>query len=291
MGKKANLVTLRKEVESKVNLANSSNREFVYGTSFVKALTQILKKKYIKTDKVALNFLGNQAHLGLSVFYQTKRVALYKKNFYLKFRNKTKRLKKRQLKLLIKKNCKKRTKKSKLIGNHKIMKYLKALKCNQIIFSIKNLNLKLNFKKVARLYKSLRVFEKQIFQRRKQLFTDLLKVSSLFHENKVTTKSFLDILGESFSLILKKNHGRYFRFVTDLLTTLIRIKASSNDKELVGMKFLISGKLKGKLRAKSYLIERGSVPIQTLSKNIDFNKKTVYTRYGTFGIKLWSCRN
>lgn len=290
MGKKANLVTLRKKVESQVNLANASNKEFVYGTSFVKALKQILKKKHIKTDKIALNFLGNQAHLALSVFYQTKRVALYKKNFYLKFRSKTKRLKKRQLKTLQKKNCKKKIKKYKIIGNYKLMKYLRALKCNQIVFSIKNLNLKLNFLKVARLYKSLRVFEKQIFQRRKQLFTDLLKISSLFHENRVTTKSFLDILGESFSLILKKNHGRYFRFVNDLLTTLIRIKVPSDCKELVGMKFIISGKLKGKLRAKSYLIERGSVPIQTLNKNIDFSKKTVYTRYGTFGIKLWSCR-
>lgn len=290
MGKKSNLITLRNTLESSVNLANSSNREFVYGINFVKALTQILKKKNIKTDKIALNFLGNQAHLALSLFYQTKRVAIYKKSFYIKFRNKTKRLKKKTVKILIKRNSKKGVKASKLIGNHKLIKYLKALKCNQIVFSVRNLNLNLNFLKVARLYKNLRAFEKQIFQRRKQLFADLLKISSLFHENKVTSKSFLDILGESFGLILKKNHGKYFRFVTDLLTTLIRIKATSNGKELVGMKFIISGKLKGKLRAKSYLIERGSVPIQTLSKNIEFNKKTVYTRYGTFGIKLWSCR-
>lgn len=45
MGKKSNLVTLRNTLESSVNLANSSNREFVYGINFVKALTQILKKR------------------------------------------------------------------------------------------------------------------------------------------------------------------------------------------------------------------------------------------------------
>lgn len=291
MGKKSNLVTLRKSLDNSINLANSSNKEFVYGKSFTSALKQILQRKNIKTDKIALNFLGNQAHLALTVFYQTKRVAIYKKNFYIKFRNRTKRFKKRKLRLIIKKKCKKKFKKSKLTRHNNLIKYLKLLKCNQIIFSIKNLNIKTNFLTIARLYKVLRSFEKQLFQRRKQLFTDLLKISSLFHDNKITANSFLTVLGESFSLILKKNHGRYFRFVIDLLTSLIRMKSSNSGDELVGLKFLISGKLKGKLRAKSYLIERGSVPIQTLSKKIDFSKKTVYTRYGTFGIKLWSCRD
>jgi len=286
MGKKANLVTLRKQLNGSTNLANSSNKEFIYGKRFIDSLTQILKRKNINIDKLSLNFLGNQAHLALALFYKTKRVAIYKKNFYLKFRNKKKRRKTRIFKKLIKKNAKLKTKSAKITGNHKLIKYLKVLKCNQIVFSLANLNLKLNFVKVARLYKSLSYFEGQIFQRRKPLFTDVLKISYLFHENKITAKSFLNILAESFSLILKKNHGRYFRFITELLRILIKNTASRGVKKLVGLKFLISGKLKGKLRAKSYLIERGSVPIQTLDKNIDFNKKTIYTRYGTFGIKL-----
>ena len=286
MGKKANLVTLRKQLNGSTNLANSSNKEFIYGKRFIDSLTQILKRKNINIDKLSLNFLGNQAHLALALFYKTKRVAIYKKNFYLKFRNKKKRRKTRIFKKLIKKNAKLKTKSAKITGNHKLIKYLKVLKCNQIVFSLANLNLKLNFVKVARLYKSLSYFEGQIFQRRKPLFTDVLKISYLFHENKIKAKSFLNILAESFSLILKKNHGRYFRFITELLRILIKNTASRGVKKLVGLKFLISGKLKGKLRAKSYLIERGSVPIQTLDKNIDFNKKTIYTRYGTFGIKL-----
>ena len=57
---------------------------------------------------------------------------------------------------------------------------------------------------------------------------------------------------------------------------------------LCGVKFLLSGRIRGKSRASSNLIQIGSTPTQTLSKTIDFATDHVYTLYGVFGIKMWT---
>lgn len=58
-----------------------------------------------------------------------------------------------------------------------------------------------------------------------------------------------------------------------------------------GLKLIVNGKIKGKLRASFSCIKIGSVPIQTISKNIDFAQLHIYTLYGAFGLKIWVCHN
>jgi ribosomal protein S3 len=55
----------------------------------------------------------------------------------------------------------------------------------------------------------------------------------------------------------------------------------------MGVKFIISGRLKGKQRSDSKLIKVGKVPTQTFSKKVDFFTQSSHTMYGVFGLKFW----
>ena len=58
----------------------------------------------------------------------------------------------------------------------------------------------------------------------------------------------------------------------------------------MGIKFTINGKLQGKARATGSFLQEGSIPIQTLSANIEYFQVTTFTLLGTFGLKMWVYR-
>ena len=61
-----------------------------------------------------------------------------------------------------------------------------------------------------------------------------------------------------------------------------------SDNSLIGgIKFSLAGKFKGKLRKSKVFIQEGKVPVQSISKDVEFCKTFVFTRYGVFGFKLW----
>ncbi len=56
----------------------------------------------------------------------------------------------------------------------------------------------------------------------------------------------------------------------------------------MGIKIQIKGRLKGKPRAKKFVMKIKSVPVQRLDLNIDYYDETALTvKYGTFGLKFW----
>lgn len=114
-------------------------------------------------------------------------------------------------------------------------------------------------------------------------------------ETKVSTKLYLQLLGQIFSILLKKKHTKFFLFLKKLFTELrlqTKEQVINNKKKIIlfssilGIKFHLNGKLKGKPRASSLKIITGKIPCQTISSNIKYNKITVYNRYGAFGLKL-----
>ena len=81
--------------------------------------------------------------------------------------------------------------------------------------------------------------------------------------------------------------------ITHLFQILVdnkEIKKVSGISNIIGIKFIVNGKLQGKTRADSSCIQVGAVPAQTLDKNIDFSMLHVYTLYGAFGFRIWICR-
>jgi ribosomal protein S3 len=56
--------------------------------------------------------------------------------------------------------------------------------------------------------------------------------------------------------------------------------------KIYGLKLLIKGRLKGKMRASSTLLQQGTIPNQTLNKKIDYSMQHVSTLYGVYGLTL-----
>lgn len=58
-------------------------------------------------------------------------------------------------------------------------------------------------------------------------------------------------------------------------------------KGVKGVKIICSGRIDGAEIARSEKVIRGSIPAQRLKAKIDFARGTVFTNYGTVGVKVW----
>ena len=102
------------------------------------------------------------------------------------------------------------------------------------------------------------------------------------------------MLGQIFRILPKRKHTRFIYFLKILFKTIIENDLNKGDNQTLkikGIKFIINGKLQGKTRADSSLIQLGSVPIQSIGKDVDFSRLHVYTMYGAFGFQMWVYRN
>lgn len=61
----------------------------------------------------------------------------------------------------------------------------------------------------------------------------------------------------------------------------------AQDKEVKGVKVMLSGRLDGSEMARREWLSKGKVPLQTLRSDIDFARVNAYCRYGVIGIKVW----
>jgi len=87
-------------------------------------------------------------------------------------------------------------------------------------------------------------------------------------------------------------HSKFFIFINKYFNFLLSssLNLCSSFSRLLGIKFCINGKLKGKPRSSNYMFVAGTVPIQSLSASIDYSKAHAFTIYGVFGIKIWVYR-
>ena len=60
-----------------------------------------------------------------------------------------------------------------------------------------------------------------------------------------------------------------------------------SNRDVRGAKVTIGGRLDGNDIARTEHLEQGSLPLQTLRADIDFDRATAHTTYGTVGIKVW----
>lgn len=88
------------------------------------------------------------------------------------------------------------------------------------------------------------------------------------------------ILADRIAFIMGRR-GRRYRYVLNEILTETMARGAK------GVKIEISGRLGGGEIARRETYERGSIPHSTLRADIDFSKKTAFTRYGTIGVKVW----
>ena len=263
MGQKSNIITLR--VTQKVlHLQRSNNIEFLYGFYFSNLLKNLFFIRKVFVTNLILNFSENKIYLYLDLFFRTAKVLFLKKS-----------------KFILKKNNK----------SIKLFKVLNLLKKKKIVFNFNIVNFHLKKKIILfKFFKAYKRYAFSIFPRRFNFFLDFLKISLLFKENKIKISFFITVLAEIFRILQKKKHAHFIYFLNRYFKYLIETSDGVNYSKLSGIKFIIRGKLKGKRRKSISIINYGQIPIQSLSKQIEYAKTHAFTVYGAFGLKLWSYR-
>lgn len=268
MGQKANTLTLRKDINNiNLNYYKNNSKNTLYGLQFIKFLRNLLQKKKIFLTSSIVNFNENKIYVTLFLFFQSVLIKQYKKQ--LTYKNKKSIISKNLHFVAIWKKC------------------LFLLKKNLVIIDFVNLNKYTNSKKkqFIFLYNKFKYIISKLFPRRFSFFIDFLKITSLFVNKKVSLSFYLKVVSFIFKILQKKRHTLFISFMEQFFQILINDKIFN--KNLIGVKFVISGRIKAKPRAKSLYFQLGSTPTQTLNKETHFAYTHVYTIYGVFGFKMW----
>jgi hypothetical protein len=276
MGQKTNVLTLRKR-KSQLNLLSNSSKAFLYGFQFLKNFEKLLSRKGILVLEKTLNFYNNQAFLTLTTFFRSNKTIFYRR----------KKLSKKSSINLISLN-------SNFLNLFSAQ--FNLFSNNLLVLNFKNINKQLNKRLCAYFYETIKRFNGVLFSRRFNLFIDFIKFSSFFAQSKINSNSYIYLLGQIFRILPKRKHTRFIFFLKTIFKIIVEkapyyFEKQSNILKIKGIKFTINGKLQGKTRADSSSIQVGSVPIQSIGKNVDFSKLHVYTIYGAFGFQMWVYRN
>jgi hypothetical protein len=278
MGQKSNILTVRNS-KTNLNLKKNNSKVFLYGLKFFELIKTLLLSKDILLVNKTLNFVNNKSFYTLELFYRTKKLALYK--------NKKKKNLKENNQL-----------KTTFFNNTSFLNlFLNAfnkLGSNLFIFNFTVLNNFIDKNVVLQLFRTFRSFFYLLFNRRFNLFVDFLKLTFLLYIDKIPVSTYLFLLSQVFKVLPKKAHNRFLVFLELVFKFLIEKNLASKRNiyfsTISGIKFIINGKIRGRMRASSKCISVGSIPIQSLQKNIEFYKTHVYTLYGAFGFQIWLYR-
>ena len=116
---------------------------------------------------------------------------------------------------------------------------------------------------------------------KEKFFKESLNVMLIVIKVKNSVKLFAQFVAQQLRFL--KRHNYFLTFLRRIITVFLSCKTS----KVKGIKICISGRFNRAPRAKSRIILVGDMPIQTISKQIDYHETTSYTKNGTFGIKLW----
>jgi small subunit ribosomal protein S3 len=83
----------------------------------------------------------------------------------------------------------------------------------------------------------------------------------------------------------KKMKSRKFNLRRQL--KMIMNLAKRQTSSIRGIAIKISGRIRGKARAKSMITKQGKIALQSLNTKIDFGTSKVITKFGVVGIKVW----
>jgi hypothetical protein len=266
-------------MKAKINnssiLSNIDNKIFLLTLQFSSHLKQFFYLKNILITNLYLIINHNVLHVSLYLFFRKKKLIKYKSLF----------LRKKKFIIYSKDNI------LFFLSKHLHTKF----KTSSIYLIIKVINkfilFRFFFKGLKREFLKLKFFKKfknKLFTRQVGLYSDFLKLTVLYEFSKIKLHSYLFIIGEIFKRLTKKKHTLFLSFIKNLFQFLIfKHKKKSFFNKILGVKFILSGKIRGKLRARSVSIKLGSVSIINEVKNIDFSYIHIFTIYGTYGIKLW----
>jgi len=121
-----------------------------------------------------------------------------------------------------------------------------------------------------------------LYIERSMRFLNSLSYIHLFDTALATKNASLLAQFISFNLHFHIRNVRFFlRFLDRLMSLFVKHYGFK------GIKFCIKGRLNGARRARSLIIQKGKVPLNTLSSDISFGFANSMTIYGICGVKVW----
>jgi hypothetical protein len=274
MGQKTNLKTLRNLKNNNIiTLDNNNLKKKFDELDFKRNIIHLFFKKKIIVTNIVSSCINNCLFLNLNLFFCSSTISFLKK-----------KLKKKQKKI------------QKTLEKKNYIKFLnlfqKQFNLDKLILNTQVLNYKVSKKITKYIYFKNKKFINSLFSRRQQLFYDILKISTLFYKNLISSEILLKLLVLTFKILPKKKHKIFINFIKNLFNILVSdLFKKDIKKSIIGIKFLVNGKIGGKTRSSSNLIIVGNIPTQTISKNVNFCFCHANTIYGTFGFKLWTHTN
>lgn len=266
----------------KVTLANKNYINDVTILSFNKKQTinlinyynyfkQALRLKNVYIDNASFSILNKQTFITVNLYFSALKLALLKKKATFKSSKTNYNL----------------STKSPIISKQ----FLKANQINNCILKITNINKQINVSKSLTLYNTLKSSISNLLKKKRYLLIDFIRITTLLIENKISGKLFAAFIGQIFAILSKKSHNRFFLILKKIFKTIILdTKLPENTAKIQGIKFKISGRIRGKTRADTRIITVGTVALQSESKHIEYFKQHIYTLHGAFGLKLWIYR-
>ena len=152
----------------------------------------------------------------------------------------------------------------------------------KIFLIIKSLNN--NIKKTAK--KKNTFFQKKLVNLRKYKQTEFFQegINILFTctTNRKSSKLLAQFIATQLSNL--KQHNFFLRFIKNVLTLF----GKSIFSKCKGIKIKVSGRLNGRPRARSRVIQiMNNIPILTINSSISYSNETAFTANGTLGVKVW----
>ena len=165
-----------------------------------------------------------------------------------------------------------------------LLKSLTLFTNNQLNITIVLQNVNKGLSLRLKNYKS-QFFRKTAIKLRKYhssvFFREFINILCVLVSKKKSAKLLSELIAFQFSVI--KRHNFFLNFLKRSLTLMINSKFSL----INGVKLLIKGRMNGRPRSSSRIIQIGKVPLQTFDAKIDYFQSTAFSLYGTFGIKIW----
>jgi len=101
-----------------------------------------------------------------------------------------------------------------------------------------------------------------------------------------------NLFAKFIAFYFKKYHrsakiNKFFNYLQKFVVLIVCKDDTKFNSLLEGIKIQIKGRFRGASRTKIRVFEAGSIPLQTICKNIRYSQVHVSSSYGVFGIKVW----
>ena len=107
----------------------------------------------------------------------------------------------------------------------------------------------------------------------------------------ISLKKFNDINLLINFIKLKMTYMKKHNFFLNFLKRIFYLFIYSNISNILGIKLKIKGRFNGSLRSKTRIIKLGNISLQSFQSDLLYKNDTIFTKYGTIGIKIWIIKN